>query len=311
MSVKDLLDQMLILVLIMAAGIAASKLGAIDAVGNKKLTRLILDVTQPATIIASAVNSRLDLSAGDTLKIFLAGCAMYAVLFALAWLLTPIFGRDRDARGVCRFLTIFGNIGFMGFPVIGALYGSDAILIAAIYIIPFNLLAYSAGVVMLSGGRNSKISWSLMLNPSLIASVIALVLVLFRVHFPYVLGEALDTLGAMTVPGSMLIIGVTLGSTPVKDVFSDWHVYVICLARLILSPLAVYAVCRLLLMRYLSIDPQYIYMLIVLSAMPGAATSTMLCIQCGSDERLSSNGVFLSTLMSIFTVPLMAWLLLP
>lgn len=309
MNIHDLLSQMLMLVIILVIGIVAYKTGVIDADGNKKITRLLLNITQPAMIIASAVRSDLALSKMDTLEIFFCGCVMYVVLFALVYLLTPLFGKDRHAA-VCRFLVVFGNVAFMGFPVISALYGSDAVLIAAIYVIPFNLLAYSVGILMLTGGKGGKIDWKLVINPALVAAVLALLFVFFKVRLPNVLSEALNTVGSMTVPGAMLVIGVTLGSASVKSLFSDWHVYVVSIVRLLLAPLSVWLVCRFVLTPLFPDIREYIEMLIVLSAMPSATTTTMLCIEHDLNPQLASNSVFLTTVLSIVTVPLMVYLLL-
>ena len=311
MNINDLLSQMLMLVIIMVIGILAYKAGFIDSDGNRKLSRLILHVTQTAMIISSAVTSQLALSFGETMKILLCGCGMYVVLFALAYLLTPLFGKDRQMRGVCRFLIVFGNVGFMGFPVINALYGADAVVIAAIYLIPFNVLAYSAGVLMLTGGKGGEgIHLKQIMTPALIASIASLFLMVFRVRFPAPLTNALSTLGSMTVPGAMLVIGVTLGSASIGAVFKDVRVYAVVLVRLILTPMAVWAAARFVMQPLLQVDALYLDMLVVLSTMPSASMTTMLCLEHGIDPRLGSNGVFLTTVLSIVSVPLMVYLLL-
>lgn len=311
MNIDNLLFQMLMLVIIMAAGFVAYKCRVIDNAGNKTLSRLILFVTQPAMIIASAVSSQLQLSAGETMSIFACGCGMYVVLFILAYLLTPLFGKDRSMHGVCRFLIVFGNVGFMGFPVINALYGSDAVVIAAIYQIPFNVLAYSVGVIMMTNGKSgARIRFRDVLTPALIASVASLFLMIFHVRFPAVLTKSLDTLGSMTVPGAMLVTGVTLGSASFDTIFKDKRVYAVCFSRLILTPIAVWAAARFVMQPLLGVDPLYMDMLVVLSAMPSAAMTTMLCLEHDIDPRLGGNGVFLTTVLSVVTVPLMVYLLL-
>ena len=305
MEITNLLQQMLILMIFLAVGFIAGETGIIDSEGNRKLTKLLLHVAQPALIIDAAIGSKLSFSPADILRMLGLGCLMYAVLIALGYGASPLFRTDAARKNTYRFQCIFSNSGFMGFPVVSAMFGSDAVLIASIFNIPFNFLAYSIGVLMLSGGRRRGMSWRVLLTPTMIATVLGIVLIFTRPALPYVITEAADRLGGMTVPGSMLVIGATLSAAPVKSVFGDGYTYLLCLVRLILSPLAVWAVCGLFVK-----DAVLLGILTVLSAMPAAAISTMLSIEYGGDPDTASRGVFLTTLLSAATAPLMAYLLL-
>ena len=305
MEISNLLQQMLILMLFLAVGFIAGETGIIDPEGNRKLTKLLLHVAQPALIIDAAIGSRLSFAPTDILRLLGYACLMYAVLIALGYAASPLFRVDAVRKNTFRFECIFPNNAFMGFPVVSAMFGSDAVFIASIFCVPFNFLAYSIGVLMLSGGRQRGLRWRVLLTPTMICTFLGIVLIFTRPALPYVITEAARRLGGMTVPGAMLVIGATLSAAPVKSMFSDGHTYLLCLVRLILSPLAVWAVCGIFVK-----DAVFLGILTILSAMPAAAISTMLSIEYGGDPDTASRGVFLTTLLSAATAPLMAYLLL-
>ena len=298
---------MLILLIFMVIGVIANRVGIIDADTNVRFSRILLYVTQPAMILAAALDSQLELTAVELMEIFAYGFAMYFVLIALAYLSSLLFRMDAHRLKVYRFMIIFGNVAFMGFPVVSAVFGSDAVLIASIYSIPFNMLSYSVGVLMLAGGGNggTRVNWKLMINPALIATFIAVVLVFTRPSLPYVAVRVLDSLSDMTVPGAMLVIGATLGEMNPKTVFRDGYVYLLSLIKLIVSPIVVWAVCGLFVK-----NEMYLGILVVLAAMPVAAITSMFTLEYGGDTDTASRGVFITTVLSVFTAPLMSWLLL-
>ena len=305
MGISDLFQQMLILMIFLAIGFIAGETGIIDPEGNRKLTKLLLHVAQPAMIIDAALGSSLSFSPADILRLLGISCLMYAVMIALGYAVSPLFRVDAARKNTFRFQCIFPNSALMGFPVVAAMFGSDAVFIASIFCVPFNFLAYSIGVLMLSGGRQRGMSWRVLLTPTMICTFLGVALIFTRPTLPYVITEAADRLGGMAVPGSMLVIGATLSAAPLRSMFSDGHTYLLCLVRLILAPLAVWAACGLFLK-----DAVFLGILTIISAMPAAAVSTMLSIEYGGDPDTASRGVFLTTLLSAATAPLMAYLLL-
>jgi hypothetical protein len=305
MDITNLLQQMLILLIFMVVGYIAGKTKTIDATGNAKISKMLLNVAQPAMILSSALNSQVSFSPKDVVMLIVYAFAMYALLFILAYAVSPIFHVSDERKRVYRFMTVFANVAFMGYPVVSALYGPDAVLIASIYLAPFNVLVYSAGPIMLVGRGESKLNWRVLVNPAMVATVIALVITFVDVEFPYVICSAASSLGNMVVPGAMLVIGVSLSANSFKSVFSDGYTYLLCLVRLIIAPIVIWAVCGLFIK-----DSYYMGILVVLSSMPAAAIATMLCMEYGGDEETASRGIFMSTVLSVATTPLMIYLLL-
>ncbi|MCD8321552.1 MAG: AEC family transporter [Oscillospiraceae bacterium] len=305
MEISSVFEQMLVLLILLLVGVAAAKTGVVDQETNRRLTRFALVFPQSAQIISSVVGEDLDISAGQLLGVFGAACVMYGVPIALGFLTPVLYRFKKEDRGIYSFMTIFGNVGFMGFPVAETLFGSKGLFYAAILNMPFNLLAYTLGISLLHRGQGkTKISWRQLLNAPLISAIIAIVLLLTKIHIPTPVADAIDLLGDTIVPLAMIIIGASLGSQKMSEVFGDWRAYAFAPVRLLVAPVLVWAALRLFIT-----DTVLLGTMTVLAAMPVASFATMLSIQYGGNERIASRTVFVTTVLSVVTIPIVCWLL--
>lgn len=296
---------MLVLLILLLVGVAAAKTGVVDQETNRRLTRFALVFPQSAQIISSVVGEDLDITAGQLVGVFGAACVMYGVLIALGFLTPVLYRFKKEDRGIYSFMTIFGNVGFMGFPVAETLFGSKGLFYAAILNMPFNLLAYTLGISLLHKGQGkTKISWRQLVNAPLVSAVIAIILLLTKLHIPEPVADAIDLLGDTIVPLAMIIIGASLGSQKLGEVFGDWRSYAFAPVRLLVAPVLVWAALRLFIT-----DTVLLGTMTVLAAMPVASFATMLSIQYGGNERIASRTVFVTTVLSVVTIPIVCWLL--
>ena len=198
----------------------------------------------------------------------------------------------------------FGNVGFIGFPVLSAIFGPSTLIYGSIFNLPFNFLVFTMGVWFIAqdSGRGAKVKMGLktFLTPANIACAIAIVLTLLNVHSVPIIGDAAKTLGSFTTPGALLIIGSSLADLPVSKLIGGPRLWIASLARLIISPLIVWALFRLV-----PVDPMLIDIMVVLCAMPVATNGTMLCYQYGGDSRTMAQGTFVTTVLSIITIPIL------
>lgn len=143
----------------------------------------------------------------------------------------------------------FGNVGFIGFPVLNSIYGSQAVLYGAICNIPFNILIFTVGILMLSEQSGSvadqlHASAKNLLTPTLICCVLALVLALLDVTHTGIIGGAVHTVGEMTTPAALLIIGSSLAKVPVLTMITHFRTYIMAAFRLLIIPICVWLVFR-------------------------------------------------------------------
>lgn len=305
MDMKAIIDQMLVLLILLLVGVVAAKTGVVDRETNRRLTNFTLMIPQTCMILGSVLNVDLGLTPMKILGVMGAGCAMYGILILLSLLVPVIYRCKPEDKGIYSFMTIFGNVGFMGFPVVNSIFGGTALFYASLLNIHFNTLAYSLGISLLgSRGGRTKIDWKKLVNPPLVAAAISIVIVCFNLRVPQPVADAVGMLGDMIVPCSMIIIGSSLGNQKFKDVFGDWRSYVFAPVRLFVAPILLWAILRLFIH-----DTVLLGTMTVLGAMPAAAFATMLSIQYGGNEQVASRTVFVTTVLSVVTIPLICWLL--
>ena len=305
MDVRLVFEQMVVLLLLLISGVIAAKTRLLDQEMNRKLTTFTLNLLQPCIILSSVLDVDLYITVVDVLKMLGVGCLMYVVLIALGLLVPVLYRCKPDDKGIYSFMTIFGNVGFMGIPVCMAIFGDIGAFYAAILNIPFNLLAYTIGIALISrDGGKKKINWKLIVNPPLITTFIAIVLLCLHVKFPRPVGSAIELLGNMIVPFSMIIIGVSLCKDKLKNLVSDWHVYAFAPIRLFAAPILVWFV-----LHFIVKDPALLGSIVIVSAMPAAAISTMFSIEYGGNEQMASKTVFITTVLSVLTLPIVVWIL--
>ncbi len=295
------LFQTLILFVLLAAGFAAGKLKVLKAEATTGLSKFLVDFTLPALVIVS-MQRPFSAEVRDTaLSTLGVSILVYAAAIPLAFLLARALRVPTEQRGVHRFAAVFSNVGFMGFPVMGALFGSESLFIVSVYNIPFQVLAFSAGVVMIAGAGKGTVGWKSLLNPSAVAAVLGFVLFLSSVSIPEPILSALRILGDTTTPLSMAVIGSILSRANPKTLLGDWRVYVTSLYRVLVFPLALYAV-----LKFMGATGLTLAVPVMIAAMPIAANTTILATVYDGDSETASGLVLLSTALSLVTLPLLA-----
>ena len=139
-----------------------------------------------------------------------------------------------------------------------------------------------------------------LLNPALVSTFIAIILFAAEIKLPAVVMEASAGLSGILIPLSMVIIGANLGMSPVSDLYADWRMYCLSFVKLIISPIVMFLICRLFVR-----NEVFLGVLVVSAAMPVAVLASMLSTEYGTDVKAASRGVFITTLLSLATIPLM------
>jgi len=306
--------QSIILFLLISAGFAAGKAGVLKGETVKALARFLVDFTLPAIIILSMQRPFSPELRDQALRILVISSVVYAMSFPLAYAATRLYrGAGRPELGVHRFAMCFSNVAFMGFPVAESLLGRESLFIVSIYNIPFQLLAFSVGVVMIAGrsqpspSGKPRLGASLksLLNPAIVSAFIGFALFLGSVTIPDPLYSAMDLLGGMTTPLAMVVIGAVLAQTKISGVLGNPRLWATTAYRLALHPLLVFALAKAA-----SLEGFELAVPVLVAAMPVAANTTILAGVYGGDDVTASGLVFVSTLLSLATIPLIGRLFL-
>ena len=301
MDYSSIFNQILMLFILLIVGYTARKINIFDDKVTKGLSDIILKITLPAMIIGSMVGNNNENLAGQFGKILLVSLSVYAITFILAMVLPRLIGSRPFEKGVFQFAIMFSNVGFMGYPVTAAVFGEEGVFYAAIFNLPFNLLVFTIGIFFLSSkqGEKSKINPKLLINPGVIAVLIGFLIFSLKIPLPRAITGSLDLLGSVTTPMSMIVIGGLLAKVSINKIFTNYRVYLITIFRLFLVPVVVYFVLRNF------VDGVYLFGVpVLLSAMPVAANSAILAEEYKGNAELASQTVFITTLFSVISIPL-------
>ena len=305
MNTDALSEQMILLFILILVAYIASKIKFLPANSNKVLADLVVNITNPATILYAVATSSHALSNGAVLSILGITILTLGGQMILAHGFTKFLRIERRPAGVYRFMLVFSNCGFLGYPVVRALFGADAVFVASMYNLIFQILCFTYGVRQVGGDPSAReFRPKMFLTPMVVTSVLALILYLANVPFHPMVVETLSLLDRITSPASMLVIGCVLAAYPIKTIFGRWHAYVFCLVRLIVIPVIVWAVLGLFVT-----DPLIFGVMVVLSALPAATNTVLICSKYNGDESTAASGLFLSTTLSLITLPILLRLL--
>jgi len=302
MSFFDTFTQMLVILFAIAAGYMANKLGYLNDDTNRRLTKVVLNISMPCMILASVMTSENLPDMQTLLALFKMITVFYAVGVVFMLALPRFLGGPSKQKGVWRYGLLFPNTAFIGYPVLQTLFGPGAVFYGVVLNLPFNLMSYSLGPLMLGGKR--RVTLKYLCTPALVSSAISLLIVLVRIQTPALLGEMVDFVGDLTVPLSLLILGSILAGMPVKQVFSMPRMWLFALIRLLVMPIVL-----LMLLRPLELGAMVYGVAVIEMAMPVAINGVMLSMEYDGDSGCMAQAIFLTTMLSIVTIPLVAMLL--
>ncbi len=304
MNFKDIFTQVLVLFIIILVGYYTRKKDLIDKDFTSKLSRLVLYIFLPSLILNSMqINFTKDMI-NKIIILLLISIFMYIISFIIAYIVKLTF-KDEEYIGIYQYAIMFSNVGFMGYPVIEAILGKDALFYAAIFNLPFNLLVITIGKFLLSKEDSIKFSIKNFINPIIISIFIGFILFIFNLRLPNYIYNSLKLLGGVTTPLSMLVIGSLLYESSIKNLFINKKMYIVSFIRLILLPILIY----LLLVNIID-DRLVLSIAVIISSMPAAANTAIMADEYNSNASLASQIVFITTLFSIVSIPVISIFLL-
>lgn len=303
MSFFDTLCEMLVLLFAIVLGYGANRMGIMGGEMDQKVSKLLLTFTLPSMILAAVVTGDALPGLAEVLSILKVALVFY-LLEGVFMLAVPRFlGGTPAQKGVWRYALMFPNVGFIGYPVAVALFGQEALFYAVVLALPFNLMSFALGPLLLAGAKRFKLRQ--VFSPCVVASLLALLLALSGLRPPALVGEMLDFVGGITVPLSLLLVGSLLAGLPAGQVFASPKLWILSVLRLLVMPAVL---C--LLLRRLDIGYMVLGVAVTQMAMPVAVNGSMLSMEYGGDTQCMAQATFLSTLASIITIPVVAALLL-
>ena len=293
-----------------AIGFIASKTGVLPAESKKYLSNLLLFITSPCMIIGSMTSQTLDAHTFELMIQIVAGSVVFFIAaIGISFLIVKLMRCDRDDAGVLMVIITAVNTGFMGFPVTKAIFGNTYFFLMVIQNIVLNIYLYSMMVYQMNYGFRKKEGIKGMLMPMLnmctYALIIGLMLMLLKVQLPDILADFINTIGDATIPVSMIVVGVQLSESSIRKMLTNKRLITASLCNVILIP-----VLTFLAVNWLPLAPESKLILIFAAAFPCAVVSTAIALKENRNAALMAEGVAMTTLLSMGTLPVAAILLM-
>lgn len=297
MNISAIISGVITLFLIMLLGVYGSKINIITNEINKGLSEILLRITLPLMIVSSFVFNFNDEMKRNISKTFIYSFLTFIIVAIFSYIfLLPVKG---EKKKILQFANVFSNCGFIGFPIMESIYGQEGVVYTSIFNMFFAIFTWTYGVMIFTGEVSYKEIKRVLLNPCVIAVYIGIILMIFDINIPIVIYSTLKTVGSMTSPLSMIIVGAILSKAHIKKSLRDWTIYYGSLIKLLVIPILIYIVTRII-----KDNSNVAYTMVVLSAMPAAAMTSILAENFNKESEYASIVVFFTTLFCLFTFPI-------
>ena len=300
-----MIEVMLTLFAILIVGWVAGRLGYMGGEFDKKLSSLVINITCPALILSSAMTGDLP---DRRLILPLLGISTltYVLLTGVAFLLPRFLTKKKEDEGIVGFALMFGNVGFMGYPVVASIFGHQAVFYAAVLNVVNTFAVFTVGTILVEGDLSDKKHFQkkvLYSSPMFSAYLAMLIVALDIDNTPTLISQPLTMIGNITVPAALLIIGSSMSQLSARKMLGNMTVYTTTIFRLLLIPLGLYYLCRAL-----GFDSYVVNINTLVVAMPVATYGTILCLKNNRDTTLMTETTLMTTLLSMLTIPLLTML---
>ncbi len=294
-------QQVLILFVLIGIGFFCGKTKIINETGSKVIADVVLFFVTPCVII-NAFQREFDVTM--LIKLIVSAVCSAAILFCSVIVAQLLFRKhNKDKACVYKFATVFSNCGFMSLPLQQALLSDEGVFFGATFVAMFNIFVWSYGIITMKGENEKGAMLKILINPGIIGTIIGIVLFLCSVTLPTIVAQPVTYMAALNTPVPMLIIGYYLSKADLRKAFTDLWSYVSMALRLVVLPLV-----TLFVLILCGIKGVLLVSLIISVASPVAAITTMMSAKYNRDTELSVSLVSASTLLSLFTMPLIVGL---
>lgn len=308
MSISIVLEQMIIIMILILTGVFLYRKQLLFEDSSRTLSGLIVNVTNPAVLICSAFDDSPKLplqTLGLGMCVFLLS---YAVLILFAYLIPLLLRVPGHARYSYRMLTVFGNVGFIGIPLASAVLGPGSLIFVSLSNLIYNILVYTYGISTLKNAAKEqgtyreeephKNGFRKLVNAGTVSAVLTIIFYLCDFKVPSIITDSLSYAGRTTTFLSMLVLGISVAQMAPRDIFSHPKLYWFTLIRQIALPIAFTLFLGLFIKETLILNTCALML-----AVPAGNMPLMLSKQLRVKESTISQGIILTTILSLATIP--------
>jgi len=293
------LNQMLVLFIIMIIGYILNKARITGENTGTILSRLLSNIAMPALCFQTFAKNLTRDTIYEKFYIFLCGTCILLGSLALAYFLAKIFSKDEYVRRIYTYSFTTANLGYIGYPVVGGVFGQEALLDMMIFCIPFNIFIYSLGIAMLKPG-SGKISFRGLVNPVFICMILGAIVGFFNIPLPEFISSTVSSLAACMSTLAMLLAGFVIAQYDFKKLILNGRIYIASILRLIVIPGAI-----MLVLNRIGVSHQVLIAALGTTAMPLGLNTIVFPAAYGGDTSTGASMALISNILSIITIPIM------
>lgn len=299
MSPMIVLQQMGVIVILVAVGIYLYSKKVVDNVVSQRLSVIVMDICNPALILASILTGNVEASHSDLIEAIILGIVFYLILIIIGMVLPFILNAPTDKRRFYNLMAVYTNVGFIGIPVARAILPDKAILYVIVCNVMYCLLFYTHGITVLSNGKE-KMNLKKVISPGTIMAILSLVVCWFNYTPPLIISSSISYIGNATVFLSMTLLGVSIARSDITKGFKDIRIWAYILLRMILFPAVIFFV-----LKGMKFDEITIMGLCLMATMPIGNLPLIQSEKMGEDTDLLSSAITVTTIVSMVTITLL------
>ncbi len=297
-----MLQQMGVICILVAIGFFLEKKNVIDSLTSKKLSAIVVDVCNPAMILASILGGNITAGHADLINAIILGAVFYAVLVVIGIIMPHILRVERDKRKFYNLMCVYTNTGFLGIPVAKAILPANAIIYVIVINVFYSLFFYTHGLTVLGNGpedegKKKENPLKHIINPGTIMAIFALVVFWFNLELPPIIANTVEYVGNATVFLSMTMLGVSIARSNILKRIGDVRIWVFIVLRLVIFPVIV-----VLLMHALGFDKTATLGIALMAAVPVGNLPMIQAEKKGMDSTILSTAVAITTTVSLITI---------
>jgi len=303
--------KVLVIFSMVAIGFIANKAGILPIESNKYLVNLLLEITTPCMILGSMASNKLTPETlHSTIEVAVGSLAFFMFAWAVGLLIVKLMRYEpKEDRGIMIVIITGINAGFMGFPVTKSIFGNKYLFLMVIVNCMLTFYLYFLSVLQMNYGHKKKESFKEILKPlfnmCMLASVLGLIVFGAGIALPAPLLDFLNTIGDSTIPISMFVVGIQLGNCELKKTIRNGKLLAASVSNVLIIPAATW-----LAVNWLPITTDAKLTLVFAASFPCAVATVAVATREGRNANLMAEGVALTTLLSMVTLPLAALILM-
>lgn len=304
-----ILRKVSVLFLLIVVGYIVGRVNIISENGQKELSTFVLRVTMPATIILALQVEFTKERFNTCLKIILITIFSYIGMIILSKAMSRLLKVNNEQMDIIQVATILPNTSFMGYPIVLSILGKEALFMAVLGTgLIFEVVAWTYGVFTIgrTTGFHPKRSFikTIIMSPGIVSIIIGFTLFILSIRVPEPINTTMGLLSQVTSPLAMIIVGIFLSRSSIKECITNVRLYIVAAIRLLIFPMLIF-----ITLSAIGATGMEIGIPVIMLAMPTAAYVAMFSSNEGNDTNFASQIIFISSLFSLLTIPIMVMLI--